>query len=93
MLLSLLTVGISFAILIALVGVSPIGSIGIGGEGTTGYALNATMWNTYSSLGNTLWLVLAVIILVSLCLLFYMSFKWMAVEDEKKIPSTFEQNT
>ena len=93
MLLSLLTVGISFAVLVALVGVSPIGSIGIGGEGTTGYALNATMWDTYSSLGNTLWFILAVILFTGLCLLFFVCWNWIAVEDTKKTPSTFEQNT
>lgn len=82
MLLSLLIIGISFVILVALIGISPIGSIGIGGKGTTGYALNATVWDTYSSLGNTLWFIFALIIIIALCGLFYVSFKWIELENK-----------
>lgn len=81
MILSLLIVGVCFVVAVAFIGISPIGEMVIGGEGTTSYAMNATVWNAYSTLGSSLWFGFALIIGIGICLLLYISFKWMEPKD------------
>lgn len=52
MILSLLISLIFFVTVIAIVGVSPIGSRLIGREGTATWQANATTWNTISAFGG-----------------------------------------
>jgi hypothetical protein len=68
MILSLLVCFLFFVTVVALVGVSEIGSQAIGMKGTATWTANATTWNAISAFGGfTIYMV--VVIVVSLCLL------------------------
>jgi len=68
MILSLLVCFLSFVTVVALVGVSDIGSQAIGMKGTATWTANATTWNTISAFGG-LSIFMALVFVVSVCLL------------------------
>lgn len=81
MILSLAVISILFCVAIAVIGVNPLGDLVITGS-PTATAMNATVWNTYSSIGDLLWVVFALIIALALTGLIYYSFKTLTLEQK-----------
>lgn len=68
-LLGLLLSFLLASVVIAVIGVSEVGELAIGPKGTaTGWA-NTTVWNTYASVGGSVWILGFVVALVILIIL------------------------
>lgn len=71
----LIVAALVFLPVIALVGISEIGSMAIG-MNTTAYYANATMWNIYDSFGLSIMALLFVgLTILALAVLFFATFK------------------